>query len=74
MSVVITRFATSGLHCPSCSMLIEMEVGGLEGVTGVTVDHRTGVAQVSHDTDRIRPEDIVAVITKLGYGAEVDSA
>jgi copper chaperone CopZ len=55
-------------------MLIEMEVGGLEGVTGVTVDHRTGVAQVSHDTDRIRPEDIVAVITKLGYGAEVDSA
>jgi copper chaperone CopZ len=71
MPLVITRLKTTGLHCPSCSMLIQMEVGDLDGVISVSADHRTGLAEVQHDSAIVAPDDIVAVILKLGYGAEV---
>jgi len=70
MAVVTTRFITTGLHCPSCSMLIQMDVGALRGVISATADHRSGIAEVTYDADVVGPDDIVAAITALGYGAE----
>ena len=70
MAVARQRFVTTGMHCPSCSMLIQMEVGDLEGVTAVEADHRTQAVDVDFDADVVSPQDIVSAIVKLGYGVE----
>lgn len=36
---------TTGMHCPSCSMLIEMDVGELPGVEAVRAAHADGVTE-----------------------------
>lgn len=70
MAVLTTRFITTGLHCPSCSMLIQMDVGALPGVVSATADHRSGIAEVTYDADVLGPDDIISAIVALGYGAE----
>jgi copper chaperone CopZ len=62
---------TTGMHCPSCSMLVEMTVGELAGVASVSSDHRTGDTQVTYDPAVVSPEEIVGAIRQAGYGAEV---
>ena len=71
MAVVTRRFSTRGMHCRSCSMLIEMDVGDLPGVESVTSDHARGLTEVSYDEATIGPEQIVRAITKAGYAAEL---
>jgi copper chaperone CopZ len=50
-------------------MLVQMEVGDLEGVDEVVADHRTAEATVTYDSDVVSPDDIVAAVVKAGYGA-----
>ncbi len=64
------KFKTTGMHCPSCSMLIQMSVGELDGVSSVESDHRTGTTTVTFDDATVTPERIVEEIVKAGYGAE----
>jgi len=70
MATVTRRFTTGGMHCRSCSMLIEMDVGDLPGVVSVSSDHAGGVTEVTYDEAALGPEDIVHAITKAGYTAE----
>ena len=63
--------ATSGMHCGSCSMLIEMDVSELDGVASVRADHATGVTHVEFDPAKVSTEQIVATIRGAGYEAEV---
>ncbi len=71
MTMVTNRFRTTGMHCPSCSMLIQMDISELPGVTEVTSDHRTGLTEVTYDSSLASPEGIAAAIIKAGYDAEV---
>jgi copper chaperone CopZ len=61
---------TSGMHCRSCSMLIEMNVGDLPGVTAVTADSADGTTVVTFDPAATDVDTIVAEIRKAGYDAE----
>lgn len=72
MAETTVKLKTTGMHCPSCSMLIEMSVGDLEGVSDVHSDHRTGETEVTYDTDKLGTDRIVDEIRKAGYGAEVE--
>lgn len=71
MATVTKRFNTTGMHCPSCSMLIQMDVSDLPGVTSVSADHRTGVTEVTYDETSVTADEIVDAITKAGYAAEL---
>ena len=71
MATTTTRFTTTGMHCPSCSMLIQIDVGDLPGVSSVSADHRTGLTEVTYDDETLGTDAIVAAIVKAGYGAEV---
>jgi copper chaperone CopZ len=62
---------TSGMHCGSCSMLIEMDVSELDGVAQVRADHATGVTHVEFDPAKVTVETIVGAIQAAGYEAEV---
>lgn len=70
MATVTKRFNTTGMHCPSCSMLIQMDVSDLPGVSSVNSDHRTGVTEVTYDEGTITSDEIIDAIAKAGYGAE----
>lgn len=65
------RLQTTGMHCQSCSMLIQMNVGDLEGVHAVVSDYASGITEVTFDPEVVSVEDVVAEVEKAGYGAEV---
>ncbi len=70
MATVTKRFSTTGMHCPSCSMLIQMDVSDLPGVSGVNANHRTGITEVTFEEGILSCDQIVETIAKAGYGAE----
>lgn len=71
MARITQTFATSGLHCPSCSMLVDMTVGELDGVVSVKTDHATGVTVVEYDDAALDGEAIIASIRSAGYEASL---
>lgn len=70
MSEVTANLVTSGLHCTSCSMLVDLTVGELEGVVDVKTDHATGDTAVRFDDASITVEQIIDAIRSVGYDAE----
>ena len=64
---------TTGTHCASCSMLIEMSVSDLPGVTEVRASHADGVTTVTFDPSAVDAETIAEEIRKAGYGAEIQA-
>ncbi|MCE5203132.1 MAG: heavy-metal-associated domain-containing protein [Coriobacteriales bacterium] len=70
-SAVTSTFETTGMHCHSCAMLIQMSVGELAGVADVNADPAAGTTTVTYDPDRVSPEQIIDEIVKAGYGARL---
>jgi len=60
---------TTGMHCQSCAMLIDMSVGDLDGVSAVKSDYAAGTTEVTFDEDKVGVDRIVDEIAKAGYGA-----
>jgi copper chaperone CopZ len=60
-----------GMHCSSCSMLIEMTVSDLAGVSSASADYVNGTAHVEYDPSIISVDQIVAAIRDAGYSADV---
>ncbi len=72
MAETQTTLKTTGMHCRSCSMLVDMTVGELEGVESVETDHVSGDTKVSYDLEKVSVDDIVSAIRSAGY--DVDQA
>jgi copper chaperone len=70
LDVTTTRLNTTGMHCRSCSMLVDMTVGDLDGVAEVTTDHATGETVVTFDPKVVTVESIIDAIRSVGYDAE----
>jgi copper chaperone CopZ len=68
-----TTYKTSGMHCPSCSMLIEMNVSDLPGVESVKASHADGTTAVTYDESRVDAARIESEIRAAGYDAEIVS-
>lgn len=68
-----TTFKTSGMHCPSCSMLIEMNVSELPGVETVRASHADGTTVVTYDQTQVDASRIESEIRAAGYEAEIVS-
>ena len=64
---------TSGMHCPSCSMLIEMNVSDLPGVETVKASHADGKTVVTYDPSKVDASRIESEIRAAGYDAEIVS-
>jgi copper chaperone len=60
---------TTGMHCQSCAMLIDMSVGDLDGVSEVHSDYAAGTTDVTFDDEKVSVDRIVDEIAKAGYGA-----
>ena len=65
------KLKTNGMHCPSCSMLIEMNVSELPGVDSVRASHADGLTTVTFDPTAVSADKIADEIRSAGYEAEV---
>lgn len=70
MSTTEVTLKTTGLHCRSCSTMVDMTVGELDGVESVATDHETGDTKVSFRADLVSIDDILTAIRSAGYDAE----
>ena len=60
----------SGTHCQSCSMLIEMSVGELDGVASVSADYASGIVTTTFDPARVSEDTVLEEIKSAGYGVQ----
>lgn len=72
MSEITARLKTTGMHCRSCSMMVDMTVGELEGVSDVRTDHASGDTVVTYRDDQTSLDAIINAIRGAGYDAEPD--
>ena len=70
MSEVTTQLKTSGMHCASCSMLVDMTLSEIDGVSASKTDHATGDTVVTYDSDAVTLDSILEAIRSVGYEAE----
>lgn len=64
------QLKTTGLHCRSCSMLIDMTLDELDGVEASATDHVAGETHVTYDADVVDVQTIIGAIRAVGYDAE----
>lgn len=67
------NFKVTGMHCNSCVTLITMELSEIPGVTGVVVDLKTGIGNVTL-TEKISDGEILAAVERAGYSASIVKA
>ena len=70
MGEATARLKTSGMHCSSCSMLVDLTLGDLPGVVSSKTDHASGDTIVAYDSDVLDLEAIIEAIRSVGYDAE----
>jgi len=63
-------YAIGGMHCVSCSSLIERETRKLPGVASVTVNFNAAKATVRHDAATISTDAVARAIASMGFTAE----
>lgn len=71
MADITKRFDVSGMHCGSCSMLVDMTLKDLPGVIDSKTSHADGSAEVTFDDTRVNENGIVEAIKGVGYEAKV---
>jgi copper chaperone len=65
-----TKLNTSGMHCSSCAMLVDMTLADVDGVITSKTDHATGESVVTYDDALVGIERIIEAIRSAGYEAE----
>ncbi|HEY5540126.1 MAG TPA: heavy-metal-associated domain-containing protein [Coriobacteriia bacterium] len=70
MSEATARLKTTGMHCSSCSMLVDLTLGELPGVSSSKTDHASGDTVVSYDPEIVGVESMIEAIRSVGYDAE----
>jgi copper chaperone CopZ len=68
---VTTLLKTTGMHCRSCSMLVDMTLNDLSGVEESRTDLESGMTEVRHDPSVVSVEQLIDAIRSAGYDAEV---
>jgi copper chaperone len=73
MSTSTHVFRVEGMHCGSCSMLIDDTLEDLPGVNQAHTELKAARSTVVLDTTRTDPQQIIDAITDLGYTASTQS-
>lgn len=60
-------YQITGIHCRSCKILIEEEIGPLAGVKSISVDHQSGKAELDIDEAAFRRDEFETRLKELGY-------
>jgi copper chaperone CopZ len=63
-----TKLKIEGMHCDGCARAVRNVLGGVEGVTGVSVDLERGCAEIRSD-GMVALEKLCAAVEDAGYQA-----
>ncbi len=66
-----TNLDISGMHCASCSTLINKALTKVEGVKKANVNLTTNIATVEFDELQTNEGDLIKVVQNKGFGAKV---
>lgn len=69
MARTVTTLHTDGMHCGSCSMLVDLTVSDLPGVESSVTDLGAATTTVSFDDAQIAVDEIIRAIKGAGYDA-----
>ena len=64
-------YRVKGMHCASCSSIIEKTFKKIDGVHSAEVNYGTEKAKVSFDESKINPQELSKKIEPLGYSLVV---
>ena len=70
-AVTTAKFKVTGMYCDACQTKIQHALSKTDGVQSATVDLNSGSATVSFDDAKVKPEQIIKIIEKAGYKAEL---
>ncbi len=66
-----TTISITGMHCASCSVIIERKLKKLEGVKTANVNYATLRAVVDYDESKVNTGNFKQTIEALGYGVDI---
>lgn len=66
-----TTLQIIGMHCTSCAMNIDFTLEDIDGINEARTDYVRQTTVILYDDTKINIEEMIAVITKLGYEAIV---
>ena len=64
-----TRLQVSGMSCGHCASTVESALRSRPGVRNAKVHLGDGAAEVEYDETSVAPEQLIAAIEDVGYGA-----
>ena len=64
--MVKIKLNITGMHCASCSKLIEIELE--DKVKSIKINDKNASGEIDFDEKNISKKEIIETITKLGYG------
>lgn len=67
-------YRVKGMHCASCSAIIEKTFKKVPGVVSAEVNYGTEKAKVSFDPSKTNPHDLSKKIEPLGYSLEIQTS
>jgi len=65
------KFKVTGMQCDACLAKIQQALNKTDGVKSSTVSLDAGSATVTFDDAKIKPEQIIKIIEKEGFKAEL---
>jgi Cu+-exporting ATPase len=65
------NFKVTGMYCDACQTKIQHALSKTDGVKSATVDLNSGSATVTYDDAKVKPDQIIKVIEKEGYKAQL---
>lgn len=74
MEEIKKTFEIKGMHCASCSMVIENSLKKVEGISKAVVNIATEKATITYDKTKVTDEKIFSAVSNVGYEALVDDA
>lgn len=64
------KLKIEGMHCTSCSMLIDGELEDLTGVKSAKTSYHKGECEVEFDETEVSLDQVLEAIKKTGYRAQ----
>ena len=69
MEITTRAWRVTGMHCTSCSILIDEAVEELDGVASSTTSLKKKLTTVTLDPNRCDPDQVAEAIRAAGYHA-----
>ena len=66
---ISTYLHIDGMHCSSCEVYIELIASDHQDVSNVNASYVSDTVRIDHDPDRVSEDDLIDVLSGLGYRA-----